>query len=59
MLQHVLALHKPEVTRLNTNRQNINAINFYFKQGFTIEKLDPHQHSAGFFADDFLMKRIS
>jgi ribosomal protein S18 acetylase RimI-like enzyme len=43
--------------RLNTNRKNVRAINFYFRQGFVIEKLDPHDSGIGFFADDFLLVR--
>ena len=57
LIEHVQNLHSPRVMRLNTNRKNVRAINFYFRQGFVIEKLDPHDSGVGFFADDFLFVR--
>lgn len=55
LLEHVEGTYPGATLRLNVNRQNIKAINFYFRQGFVIEKLDPHDNDVGFFADDFLM----
>lgn len=57
LLNEVFVKHQPPVARLNTNRRNVKAINFYFSQGFIIEKLDPHDSGVGFFADDFLLVR--
>lgn len=41
--------------RLQVNRQNYKAINFYFKQGFTIEKVADFDIGDGYFMNDFLM----
>ncbi len=41
--------------RLQVNRQNYKAINFYFKQGFTIEKVADFDIGNGYFMNDFLM----
>jgi len=41
--------------RLTVNRQNIQAINFYFKFGFTIEKIADFDIGNGFFMNDFVM----
>ena len=47
----------PSITefRLQVNRQNIQAINFYFKQGFTIEKTADFDIGSGYFMNDFIM----
>lgn len=41
--------------RLTVNRQNIQAINFYFKSGFVIEKVVDIDIGKGFFMNDFVM----
>ena len=41
--------------RLTVNRQNVQAINFYFKFGFTIEKIADFDIGSGFFMNDFVM----
>lgn len=41
--------------RLQVNRCNINAINFYFRLGFTIEKAADFDIGSGFFMNDFVM----
>ncbi|MBL0310297.1 MAG: GNAT family N-acetyltransferase [Bacteroidetes bacterium] len=43
--------------RLQVNRQNIKAINFYFKMGFIIEKAADFEIGSGFFMNDFVMVR--
>ncbi len=43
--------------RLQVNRQNIKAINFYFKVGFVIERADDFDIGGGFFMNDFVMLR--
>jgi diamine N-acetyltransferase len=43
--------------RLQVNRQNISAINFYFKMGFTIEKAADFDIGDGYFMNDFVMLR--
>lgn len=42
--------------RLHVNRQNYKAINFYFKNGFTIEALGDFDIGNGYFMNDFVMK---
>jgi ribosomal protein S18 acetylase RimI-like enzyme len=43
--------------RLQVNRQNYKAINFYFKMGFIIEKVGDFDIGGGFFMNDFVMRR--
>jgi ribosomal protein S18 acetylase RimI-like enzyme len=43
--------------RLNVNRCNFKAINFYFKIGFTIEEVKDIDIGKGFFMNDFIMLR--
>ncbi len=42
--------------RLQVNRQNFTAINFYFKVGFTIEKVADFDIGHGYQMNDFIMK---
>lgn len=53
----LLTTQYPSATtfRLQVNRQNYTAINFYFKNGFTIEKVADFDIGNGFFMNDFLM----
>lgn len=44
-----------EVIRLTVNRQNFKAVNFYFKFGFTIERVADFDIGDGFFMNDFVM----
>jgi ribosomal protein S18 acetylase RimI-like enzyme len=48
----------PEINciRLQVNRQNYQAINFYFKQGFVIEEAADFDIGDGYFMNDFIMK---
>lgn len=41
--------------RLQVNRQNYKAINFYFKEGFVIEKVADFDIGDGYFMNDFVM----
>jgi diamine N-acetyltransferase len=41
--------------RLQVNRQNYKAINFYFKMGFTIESVADFNIGDGYFMNDFIM----
>lgn len=43
--------------RLQVNRQNIKAINFYFKNGFIIETTGDFDIGGGYFMNDFVMVR--
>lgn len=48
-------LSKP--VKLQVNRQNIKAINFYFKNGFIIEATGDFDIGGGYFMNDFIMVR--
>jgi RimJ/RimL family protein N-acetyltransferase len=55
-LKSVLALYpKWQNLRLQVNRQNHKAINFYFKFGFTIEKVADFDIGDGYSMNDFVM----
>lgn len=41
--------------RLTVNRQNFKAINFYFRNGFIIERIADFDIGNGFFMNDFVM----
>ena len=41
--------------RLQVNRQNYKAINFYFKLGFVIERVADFDIGDGYFMNDFVM----
>lgn len=41
---------------LTVNRQNYKAINFYFKLGFTIERVEDFDIGEGYWMNDFIMK---
>lgn len=44
-----------QIFKLQVNRENIRAINFYFKIGFIIEKSADFDIGNGFFMHDFVM----
>jgi ribosomal protein S18 acetylase RimI-like enzyme len=46
---------KAKRIRLQVNRQNYTAINFYFKLGFSIERVADFDIGDGFFMNDFVM----
>ena len=41
--------------RLTVNRQNFKAINFYFKNGFTIESVEDFDIGESYLMNDFVM----
>lgn len=43
--------------KLQVNRQNYKAINFYFKNGFVIESIGDFDIGGGYFMNDFIMVR--
>ena len=47
----------PKELTLAVNRANVRAINFYFKHGFVIDRLQATDIGNGFVMDDFIMKR--
>lgn len=46
-----------QTIRLQVNRQNYTAINFYFKMGFTIERVADFDIGEGYFMNDFVMMK--
>jgi ribosomal protein S18 acetylase RimI-like enzyme len=50
-----LVYPQQNILRLQVNRENIRAINFYFKLGFIIEKSANFDIGNGFFMNDFVM----
>ena len=46
---------KHHTIRLTVNRQNFRAINFYFKNGFTIQEVKDFDIGNGFVMNDFIM----
>jgi ribosomal protein S18 acetylase RimI-like enzyme len=48
-------LYQPESIRLTVNRQNFRSINFYFKLGFKIERVEDFDIGNGYFMNDFVM----
>ncbi|MFN5458441.1 MAG: GNAT family N-acetyltransferase [Bacteroidota bacterium] len=48
-------LNQPEIIRLTVNRQNFKSINFYFKNGFIIEKVEDFDIGNGYYMNDFVM----
>ena len=52
--RNMSSAEKPTV-RLTVNRQNYKAINFYFKNGFTIERVADFDIGNGYHMNDFVM----
>jgi len=48
-------LYHPENIRLTVNRLNYKSVNFYFKLGFKIEKVEDFDIGNGYFMNDFVM----
>jgi ribosomal protein S18 acetylase RimI-like enzyme len=48
-----------EEISLQVNRQNIKAINFYFKQGFVITEAKDFDIGGGYSMDDFVMRKCA
>lgn len=51
----ILMKYSPDTVRLTVNRQNVKAINFYFRNGFTIERVADFEIGNGFVMNDFVM----
>lgn len=54
-LTYLEGIYSPEIIRLRVNRRNFVAVNFYFKNGFVIEKVDDLTIGEGYSMDDFIM----
>jgi ribosomal protein S18 acetylase RimI-like enzyme len=57
LMEHLLHIHAPKTLSLHVNRKNIDAINFYFRHGFSIDRLIVTDIGNGYIMDDFVMKR--
>jgi ribosomal protein S18 acetylase RimI-like enzyme len=55
LLEFVQDKYGIELLRLQVNRQNYKAINFYFKNGFEIERVADFNIGNGFQMNDFIM----
>ena len=54
-LAYLEGIYSPEIIYLRVNRLNYVAINFYFKNGFIIEKTDDLMIGNGYEMNDFIM----
>lgn len=57
LLKHLEEALRPKALTLTVNRHNVRAINFYFKEGFSIERVLDAKIGGGFVMEDFLMRR--
>ncbi len=55
LLQALIQNHDITCMRLQVNRQNYKAINFYFKMGFVIDRVADFDIGDGYFMNDFVM----
>lgn len=55
-LQLIIAKLKPKKITLTVNRQNFKSVNFYFKNGFVIERVADFDIGNGFVMNDFVMQ---
>lgn len=55
LFNNVFKNKKITAIRLTVNRQNFKAVNFYFRLGFTIEKVIDIEIGNGFVMNDFVM----
>lgn len=54
-LEAIITLLRPSVMRLTVNRQNFKSVNFYFKNGFRIERVADFDIGEGYVMNDFVM----
>lgn len=59
LFNYVFSKMEFKTIRLTVNRQNIKAINFYFRIGFVIEKVIDIDIEEGFVMNDFVMLYMS
>lgn len=59
-LKTLIQLIKPQTLILTVNRLNYKSINFYFKNGFTIDRVEDFDIGDGYVMNDFVMiKKIN
>lgn len=56
-LHEMVNLLKPKSLTLTVNRQNFKSINFYFKNGFRINRVEDFDIGGGYLMNDFVMER--
>jgi len=56
-LKEIEDVCSPETMELTVNRQNFKSINFYFRQGFVIEKVEDFDIGNDYQMNDFIMKK--
>ena len=57
VLDLLIEMINPKLLTLTVNRQNFKSINFYFKNGFKIKKVEDFDIGNGYFMNDFVMVR--
>lgn len=55
LMDYIISENSIDTIRLQVNRQNYKAINFYFKYGFVIERVADFDIGDGYFMNDFIM----
>jgi ribosomal protein S18 acetylase RimI-like enzyme len=55
VLNLLIELIKPKSLTLTVNRQNYKSINFYFKNGFKIDRVEDFDIGNGYHMNDFVM----
>lgn len=58
VLSLIIEMLHPKTLTLTVNRQNYKSINFYFKNGFKIERVEDFDIGNGFQMNDFVMKKV-
>ncbi len=58
ILNELIQLTKAKTLTLTVNRQNYKSINFYFKNGFKIDRVEDFDIGNGYQMNDFVMKKI-
>lgn len=56
VLKELHRLLKPKKITLTVNRQNFKSINFYFKNGFIINRVEDFDIRQGYIMNDFVME---
>ncbi|MES2513367.1 MAG: GNAT family N-acetyltransferase [Bacteroidota bacterium] len=57
VLNSLIQAIRPKSLTLTVNRQNFKSINFYFKNGFKIERVEDFDIGKGYQMNDFVMVR--
>jgi diamine N-acetyltransferase len=57
LMAYIVDNYQPQTLRLTVNRKNFIPINFYFREGFVIEKVEDFDIGDGYFMNDFVMLR--